>query len=231
MKFLIYTTALAAIAIAAPAFAINDTVANGSVVVGGANQGVINNNSGLGAGGTVNTGSTNTNVNTALGGSAKSSADSASFSSSSAKQSQNQGQIQSSTSSVKGSGNSENSNTAVVNQNYKRNPVSTAYSAPLVAADDTCMGSSSAGGQGVGFGLSIGSTWTDSDCVRRKDARELHNMGLKPAAIALLCQSEQVRKAMSDAGTPCVGAVAAPAAGDGEIIRSSIKPESLGRKN
>ena len=75
----------------------------------------------------------------------------------------------------------------------------------LVAADDTCMGSSSAGAQGIGFGLSLGSTWTDGDCVRRKDARELHNMGYRPAAIALLCQSETVRKAMATAGTPCAG--------------------------
>ena len=67
------------------------------------------------------------------------------------------------------------------------------------------MGSSSAGGQGVGFGLSLGTTWEDKDCVRRKDARELHNMGQKKAALALLCQSAQVAKAMRTVGTPCPG--------------------------
>jgi len=85
----------------------------------------------------------------------------------------------------------------------KRNPVSTAYSGQLVAADDTCMGSTSAGAQAIGFGLSIGSTYQDSDCVRRKDARELHNMGLKDAGIALMCQNANVRKAMLASGHNC----------------------------
>jgi hypothetical protein len=84
-----------------------------------------------------------------------------------------------------------------------RNPVSTAVAAQLTAAEDTCMGSTSAGAQGVGFGVSLGSTWKDSDCVRRKDARELHNMGMKNAALALMCKSADVREAMETAGTPC----------------------------
>ena len=67
------------------------------------------------------------------------------------------------------------------------------------------MGSTSAGAQGVGFGVSLGSTYTDSDCIRRKDARELHNMGHATAAIHLLCQNDAVRQAMEDAGdTGCV---------------------------
>lgn len=86
----------------------------------------------------------------------------------------------------------------------RRNPVATALAPPLTAADDTCMGSSSAGGQAVGFGLSVGSTWHDDDCVRRKDARELYNMGYKKASLALMCQSKQIEKAMKKAGTPCV---------------------------
>jgi hypothetical protein len=103
-------------------------------------------------------------------------------------------------------------NALALNQNYQRNPVSSAISAPLVAADDTCMGSSSVGGQGVGFGLSVGSTWHDGDCVRRKDARELHNMGQKAAALALMCQNEAVAAAMQAAGTACPSAKPAPSA-------------------
>ena len=87
----------------------------------------------------------------------------------------------------------------------RRNPVAGAASSLLVAAEDACMGSTSAGAQGIGFGLSVGSTWQDGDCVRRKDARELHNMGFKPAAIALMCQNEHVAEAMATAGTPCAG--------------------------
>lgn len=111
-------------------------------------------------------------------------------------QGQQQGQVQSASSGVSGSGNSSNS------YSHKA-AASSAIAAPLVAADDTCMGSSSGGAQGMGFGLSVGSTWRDSDCVRRKDARELHNMGHGAAALALLCQSAEVAVAMDTAGTPC----------------------------
>lgn len=82
-------------------------------------------------------------------------------------------------------------------------PVATAYAAPLTAANGTCMGSSSAGGQGVGFGLSFGTTWTDSDCDRRYDAQELRAQGHTKAATALLCQKASIREAMKAAGTPC----------------------------
>ena len=35
---------------------------------------------------------------------------------------------------------------------------------------------------GVGFGLSLGTTWHDEDCERRHDAVTLHNLGAKEAA-------------------------------------------------
>jgi hypothetical protein len=149
---------------------------------------------------TIDSGNTTNNVNsndphvTATGGKANASSHSYSTSKSSSHSSAKQSQ------SANNDGNAQ-----TLNQNYQRNPVSTAFAAPLTAAEDTCMGSSSAGGQGVGFGLSLGTTWKDEDCVRRKDARELHNMGQKKAALALLCQSAQVAKAMRTAGTPCPG--------------------------
>lgn len=211
MNKLLIATAL--VAFATPAFAgifgdEGNSITNNSGVAnnGSIQNSVINNGAGSGSTSLSNT-STNTNVNTAVGGSAKSNASAAQ----SQKQSQNQGQFQAASSSVKGSGNSKNENSITV-QAPKRNPVSTAYSAQLVAAEDTCMGSSSVGGQGVGFGLSVGSTWSDADCVRRKDARELHNMGYKPAAVALMCQNANVAKAMATAGTPCAVSIE-PASG------------------
>jgi hypothetical protein len=206
MRQLLATAALLA-AFALPALASGiggDSITNNDGI---ANQGTIQNstlnNGSVGSGAfSPSASASSTNVNTAFGGSAKSSSDSSSYSSAKQEQGQFQAQSQSAKSSVKDSGNSKASVSVAA---QKRNPVATAYAAPLVAADDTCMGSTSAGGQGVGFGLSIGSTWSDADCVRRKDARELHNMGYRPAAIALLCQSANVRKAMKDAGTPCVG--------------------------
>ncbi len=93
-----------------------------------------------------------------------------------------------------------NNSLSINEEAQRRNPVSTAWSAPLVAAEDTCMGSTSAGGQGVGFGLSLGSTWTDKDCVRRKNARELYNMGKKKVAITLLCHDAEIAQAFAESG-------------------------------
>jgi len=42
---------------------------------------------------------------------------------------------------------------------------------------ETCMGSTSLGAAGAGFGISFGSTWKDEACVRRLDSRELRSFG------------------------------------------------------
>lgn len=188
----------------------NTGTSTNTITVGGGGGGI------GGAGGDGGEGGDGGNANStshATGGSVSNSGNSSSTShanggnasvshsgNSSAHQSQHQQQHQNQ--SISKSGNSSNS---YVSEAQKRNPVSTAFAAPLMATEDTCMGSSSVGGQGVGFGLSVGSTWQDADCVRRKDARELHNMGNKGAAIALMCQNANVAKAMKTAGTPCVG--------------------------
>jgi len=83
---------------------------------------------------------------------------------------------------------------------FPRAPVNTALGVPLVASSDTCMGSSSAGGQGVSFGLSLGTTWTDSDCVIRKDARFLAELGSKHLALSMMCAKESVRNAVARLG-------------------------------
>ena len=68
---------------------------------------------------------------------------------------------------------------------------------------ETCMGSTSAGGAVAGFGLSFGTTWRDSACVRRLDARELNSLGYRLGAKELMCDSENVRAALLRANTPC----------------------------
>src|SRR6185295_2819211 len=88
---------------------------------------------------------------------------------------------------------------------------STAYAAPIIATEDTCMGSSSVGAQGMAFGVSVGTTWRDHNCQRLKNARELAHMGYDNPAVALLCVDSDVRRAMNRAGTPCPGAPAAAA--------------------
>lgn len=91
----------------------------------------------------------------------------------------------------------------------ERNPVATAYAAPLVSTNGTCMGSSSAGGQGASLGLSFGTTWTDNNCDIRYDAEALRAAGLPDAARARLCQKAEIKDAMAAAGTPCTDKAAA----------------------
>lgn len=77
--------------------------------------------------------------------------------------------------------------------------------AALTSSNDTCMGSSSGGAAGPGFGLSIGTTWTDNNCKMLKNSRELWNMGMKAAALALMCNDSDNRAALEVTGYVCPG--------------------------
>lgn len=86
-----------------------------------------------------------------------------------------------------------------------RLPAATAFAAPLIATDDTCMGSRSFGIQVGGWGISIATTWQDRNCRRLKNARALATLGYREAAVQLLCMDDEVFAAMERAGTPCPG--------------------------
>ena len=87
----------------------------------------------------------------------------------------------------------------------KRNPVSTAYAAPLAASTGTCLGSASGGVQATGVGLSFGTTTLDDGCDARFDASALNALGLRMAAVARLCQRDGNRDAIEAAGGKCPG--------------------------
>jgi len=53
------------------------------------------------------------------------------------------------------------------------------------------------------LGLSAGRTVRDINCERLKNAKTLYDMGMKVAAVSVMCQDERVFRAMWDAGTPC----------------------------
>ena len=55
----------------------------------------------------------------------------------------------------------------------------------------------------IGFSGTYGSYYTDPNCERRKSVSVLAKLGMKVAAISLMCQDEYVWKDMMDAGTPC----------------------------
>lgn len=84
---------------------------------------------------------------------------------------------------------------------------------PLTTSNDTCMGSSSGSINGPGFGIGLGSTWTDRNCVMLKNARELWNMGMKAAAMALFCTDSNNRMALEITGFVCPQTAAQQRAG------------------
>jgi|TARA_R100000081_G_C4795453_1_gene160539 hypothetical protein len=78
-------------------------------------------------------------------------------------------------------------------------------SAPNVtnSGSDVCLSGASAGIQTFGVGVSGGKSFRDKNCERIKLSRELNTLGMKVAAVAILCQDERVFEAMEQAGTPC----------------------------
>lgn len=73
----------------------------------------------------------------------------------------------------------------------------------LTSSNDTCMGSTSGAISMVGGGISLGDTDPEENCVMLKNARELYNMGMKAAAIALLCTNDNNRYALEVTGASC----------------------------
>jgi hypothetical protein len=73
----------------------------------------------------------------------------------------------------------------------------------LTTSNDTCMGSTSGGANGAGFGVSFGSTWTDEHCKRLKMSRELWNKGMKAASLAMDCMDAGAKAALEMTGTKC----------------------------
>ncbi len=87
----------------------------------------------------------------------------------------------------------------------------TVYSPPPSAISPNVGGSnsdlctiSSSGALGTQIlSLSLGATYTEENCLRLKKAGRLYDMGMKVAAVSIMCQDKAVWQAMMDAGTPC----------------------------
>jgi hypothetical protein len=105
-----------------------------------------------------------------------------------------------SASSTSGGGDGGSSNVSVGGDEAAASGAAPVY---LTTSNDTCMGSSGIGGQGMTFGFSLGTTWTDSNCIMLKNARELKVQGHEKAAKARLCMDEDNAMAFELAGEPC----------------------------
>lgn len=69
--------------------------------------------------------------------------------------------------------------------------------------NDVCAVGFSGATQTQILGISFGGTTTDYNCERLKLSKTLYDMGMKVAAVSVMCQDERVFTAMSNAGTPC----------------------------
>ena len=83
--------------------------------------------------------------------------------------------------------------------------VVTTATAPAMSnfSQDVCSVAITGGVQTLGLGISAGSSKRDLNCERLKLAKALHDMGMKVASVALLCQNPMVFEAMAHAGTNC----------------------------
>ena len=78
-------------------------------------------------------------------------------------------------------------------------------SAPSMSAysQDLCLVGISGGVSTIGLSLSGGSYMVDENCERIKLSKTLSDLGMKVAAVSILCQDERVFFAMEQSGTPC----------------------------
>jgi len=104
-----------------------------------------------------------------------------------------------------GSGNTTNNNSSLTNiptdttSNSKVTSVPTMYAPGLTAfGSDICLGSISAAGSVLGFGISGGKTYVDDNCVMLKNSERLRSMGLLNASFTLLMENEKILAAVKD---------------------------------
>ena len=92
-----------------------------------------------------------------------------------------------------------------INQNIKTEAPPASAIAPSIMSysQDLCTVGRSGAFQGQVFGISGGRTVTDENCERLKLSKYIYDMGMKVAAVSILCQDPRTFKAMIHAGTPC----------------------------
>jgi len=98
---------------------------------------------------------------------------------------------------------SESINRQVIDQNIKSPPPSAIAPSMMSYSQDLCTTGQSGAVQTQIIGLSAGRTVRDQNCERMKLSKTLYDMGMRVAAVSLLCQDPRVFKAMEMAGTPC----------------------------
>ena len=94
-------------------------------------------------------------------------------------------------------------NTTVSSTVVDKAPPTASAPSIVINNSDVCKSAASAAIQTQILGFASGITVTDENCERLKLARSTYGMGMKVAAVSLLCQDARVFDAMWMAGTPC----------------------------
>ena len=108
-----------------------------------------------------------------------------------------------STSENTNTNNNNNNNTSDITQTIKSPPPTAIAPTVQMGGNDTCTVTYSAAVQTQILGASGGGHVRDMNCERLKNSKTLYNMGMKVAAVSLMCQDPNVYRAMEMAGTPC----------------------------
>lgn len=98
---------------------------------------------------------------------------------------------------------SESVSRQVIDQNLKSPPPSAIAPSMMSYSQDLCTTGQSGAVQTQILGISAGRTVRDQNCERIKLSKTLYDMGMRVAAVSLLCQDDRVFRAMEMAGTPC----------------------------
>lgn len=104
------------------------------------------------------------------------------------------------------SGSSSNTTSTTTTNAYTGDQrVVNSSSAPSMSAmsQDLCVVGMSGGVSTFGLGVSAGTYRTDENCERIKLSKVLNDLGMKVAAVSILCQDPRVFFAMEQSGTPC----------------------------
>lgn len=98
---------------------------------------------------------------------------------------------------------SENVSRQVIDQNLKSPPPSAIAPSMMSYSQDLCTTGMSGAVQTQILGVSAGKAVRDQNCERIKLSKTLYDMGMRVAAVSLLCQDDRVFRSMEMAGTPC----------------------------
>ena len=101
------------------------------------------------------------------------------------------------------------------------------------SSSDLCTTGVSGAVQTQILGVSAGEMVRDENCERLKISKTLYDMGMKVAAVSVLCQDRRVYDAMEMAGTPCpfLGKIGEQATDEWKSNPGRIPPSEVIRTN